>query len=306
MKRFLVFDRVHTAVERVDDLVLYDTSDRVTYTLRHKYGSLFGGVTSLGKNRFFAAGRAIARYNGFEGKLNTDMNKQTFVSVSGEVSKGLLLAAFHSTAREMPRDHSVTRYMSGCQSAVYGRYTGPEWVSHLGVGVKGDQTTCSLSLCSESLNVVVSGVLNDRGNLLKLAFLTGFHVFGAMKADVSMRQLVRFHIGALLDAEKGTLFSVLDSRGKLGFGGFAHVGENLSLGFKGNADVNGKQVEAQVGAILKQKAKLAAKFELSSRNVELVASFSPRKWVDVSLKSVASLSHRPVVYGWAIDFHNDC
>ena len=305
MKRFFVFDRVYNAVDKVDRLISSDTSDRVTYTLNHSNGSLFLGATSLGNNRFFGTGRAVLKFNSLEANLNTDITQQIFGSIRADVYKGLSFAGFGSTSRQVLRNLAVTRYMQNCDNALYCCYKGRETSSHIGLGVKKDQSMCSVALANEAVNVVFTGILNDRGNLVKIAILTGFNMFGCLKADVSMRQLVRFQIGGLLDFKKLTGFAVWDSKGKLNFGAFSQVNDSLSLALKGATDVKMRDVELEVGSILKRKAHLKAKFELGSRSLELVSSFSPRKWVDVSLKSVASMSHRHVVYGWAIDFHND-
>ena len=309
MNRFLVFDTLNDVVEQVRQIVYSDTRDRVTCVLENKHGSVFVGGFSLQKNRFFGKAQAVGTIHGMDVKLNGDTNKQWFASLGGAVHPNVRVTGFISSSADVDRDQSVTRIIPECKNAAYCSYRAPDCVSHLGVGVKDNNTVCGLfSYSTPGVDVALGGVLNDRGNQLKIAFITPFSVFGALKYDVSMRQLLRFQLGTMFKVGTGAFFGCIDpSKAVVYGGGFTDVSEKVRVAINGKVELKTHEWAADVGTLVYDRAHLRARYALDTDSIEWIASFAPRDWVTVSLRSSTSRRHsKSVTYGWALDFHARC
>ena len=309
MNRFLIFDSLHDLVGQVTQIVAAESRDRVTATAEHEYGEFSVGGFCMPDNRLLGTGQIVARYPGIEAKLNADTNKRAFGSVRGDISQSVRISGFAGSAPTIQDDINVVRIMPECKNAVYCSYHNPTVISHVGVGVKDNKSVCALcSYSTEDIDLALNGVLNDRGNRLKLAFVTRFALFGALKYDISMHQMLRVQVGAAFKWGKGALFGSLDmSKSILYAGGFTKLTEKLRGAANIKFNMKTREFEGDIGTCVRENAHLRARFGLDKDSIEWIASFSPRNWVNVSFRSITSVhGNRPVTYGWALDFHTHC
>lgn len=281
-----------------------DTDDKLQYTFNHKNGSASVSVEARRKSTFFPSAKVQVNMHPLIAKLVADGNLGMFASVSGNLQANTTAACFLKTPG-VRADIGDIRFMPSCLFATNGVYTGPNFTSFLGFGIKKDRSICSLvGVSTDRFSMSLRIVLNDRGNLLKGAIVTPYCLFSSFKIDISMRQVHGFEIGGVYQGKLGSVYAAWDVYKRRMSGGiYAQATQNIKIAGKGSLNLNTKDVEGEIGAIIQNSSRLKARLS-PNNSIELIASFTPREWVDVSFRSIASMtSKHSVKYGWSLDFH---
>jgi hypothetical protein len=239
---------------------------------------------------------------GIDGQLNTEPSCFSLVSFESRDKRSWLYSWFRS--REAEVSPLTQPFLLKSLYGIRGSYRN----FMFGVGVQPDFSIHSVFGCETK---PVSGSMHlafeNTRTTVKMIVLTGSYAFCKVRFDISLLQLNNFEIGTIYQFGRGCCFGSLDLFTFLAKSeALYRLSDTWDFGIRWQMDLKNGEMKGEIVTSLNNSSRLMGKIGIN-RPLEFVMEFSPRKWVDVGLRSITphgGIMGKPSL-GWFLNFHTE-